>query len=37
MFHFIKVNMIKNKLKFNEDFKLDWHDPDEATDGYQLK
>ena len=29
--------MIKNKLKFNEDFKLDWHDPDEATDGYQLK
>lgn len=28
---------IKERLDFNEDFKLDWHDPDEATDGYQLK
>lgn len=29
--------MIKNAMEYNEDFKLDWHDPDEATDGYQLK
>ncbi len=28
---------IKERLDFNADFKLDWHDPDEATDGYQLK
>jgi len=25
------------RLEYNQDFKLDWHDPDEATDGYQLK
>jgi len=29
--------LIKEAIDFNEDFKLDWHDPDEATDGYQLK
>ena len=29
--------MIRDSIEFNEDFKLDWHDPDEATDGYQLK
>lgn len=28
---------VKERLEFNQDFKLDWHDPDEATDGYQLK
>jgi adenine specific DNA methylase Mod len=25
------------RLGYNADFRLDWHDPDEATDGYQLK
>ena len=29
--------LIKESIDFNEDFRLDWHDPDEATDGYQLK
>lgn len=28
---------LKERIEYNEDFKLDWHDPDEATDGYQLK
>ena len=28
---------IKERIFFNQDFKLDWRDPDEATDGYQLK
>lgn len=28
---------VKERMDFNQDFKLDWHDPDEATDGYQLK
>ncbi len=30
-------HMLKDVIGRNEDFKLDWHDPDEATDGYQLK
>lgn len=29
--------MIKDAIFYNKDYKLDWHDPDEATDGYQLK
>lgn len=29
--------MIKDAIFHNKDFKLDWHDPEEATDGYQLK
>ena len=28
---------IRQRLDYNADFRLDWHDPDEATDGYQLK
>ena len=28
---------LKERIDFNQDFKLDWHDPDEAFDGYQLK
>lgn len=28
---------VKERHDFNQDFKLDWRDPDEATDGYQLK
>lgn len=28
---------IKERIDFNKDFALDWHDADEATDGYQLK
>lgn len=28
---------IKDRLQYNQDFALDWHDPDEAADGYQLK
>ena len=28
---------LRERLQFNEDFKLDWHDDKEAHDGYQLK
>lgn len=28
---------IKERLDYNADFALDWHDANEATDGYQLK
>ena len=28
---------LRDRLQFNEDFKLDWHDDKEAHDGYQLK
>ncbi|MDR0467808.1 MAG: site-specific DNA-methyltransferase, partial [Campylobacteraceae bacterium] len=28
---------VKERLDFNQDFKLDWQDPDETKDGYQLK
>jgi len=28
---------LRERLDYNADFRLDWHDPDEATDGYQLK
>ena len=32
-----KCGWLKSSIEYNEDFKLDWHDPDELTDGYQLK
>ena len=28
---------LKERIEFNQDFKLDWHDKDEIRDGYQLK
>jgi len=28
---------VRERRQFNADFRLDWHDPNEAHDGYQLK